>query len=113
MCNVTKQDTLALILERESLHLVFHVETKLIPSVIIPQYKTYNVYRKDRETACGGVMIMVRKELLSAPVENEDLEDIEAVACQIYMYKTEPFSLHATVVPKNLPQNTVKGSGYS
>lgn len=30
-------------------------------------------------------MIMVRKELLSTPVENEDLQDIEAVACQIYV----------------------------
>jgi hypothetical protein len=70
------------IIEQHSPSVIFVTETWLssdYPDNLINQDSLYNVFRKDRTSNSGGVLIMVRKELSCAALEHRCFGDLDLV----------------------------------
>ena len=79
-------------------YLDFHqpqvVETKIDSSIstseLFPETCPYNVYRKDRNSKGGGVMLLIDKDISHMPIT--DLEnDSESVWVKVFANKTSHF----------------------
>jgi exonuclease III len=70
------------IIQQHSPSVVFVTETWLspdYPDCLVDQDSAYNIFRKDRNSNSGGVLIMIRKDLSSAALEHRSFDCLELV----------------------------------
>ena len=84
--NKVKGDELCIIIGQKRPHIVFLTETKMQVNQSIHQFiecPNYHFSNKDRRTGRGGVLILVRNDLLAQEYADKSWEDIEAVSFKL------------------------------
>jgi hypothetical protein len=82
-------DFQAEVIEQHSPDVIFVTETWLgsnIPDSLIDYESKYNVFRKDRNTKQGGVLVMVRRNFRSVALEHPDFAKLDLIAVRSRMF---------------------------
>ena len=66
------------------------IDSSISTSELFPESCPYNVYRKDRTLNCGGVMLLIHKDISYMPITELE-NDSESVWVKLFANKTSHF----------------------
>ena len=66
------------------------IDSSISTSELLPETCPYNVYRKDRNSKCGGVMLLIHKDISHMPITELE-NDSESIWVKVFTNKTSHF----------------------